>query len=114
MAHKPEFLEEANQALKHQYAHNLRDPYFRVVGRGQCLASPDSETFTQFRGQLALMFDSWGKSVKAIHSTSSAVSSEEASGVTSKDQQLFHNSCRCQNKINAQVAKIATMGSELD
>ena len=31
VAHKPEFLGEANQALKHQFEHNLGDPYLRVV-----------------------------------------------------------------------------------
>ena len=61
VARKPEFIHEANQALKHQYAQNLRDPYFGVVARGQCLSSPDSESFTQFRGRLALMFNSQGK-----------------------------------------------------
>ena len=62
VARKPEFIHEANQALKHQYAQNLRDPYFGVVARGQCLSSPDSESFTQFRGRLALMFNSRGSS----------------------------------------------------
>ena len=28
IAWKPEFIREANQALKHQYTQNLRDPYF--------------------------------------------------------------------------------------
>ena len=60
IARKLEFINEANQALKHQYAQNLGDPYFRVVARGQCLSSPDSKSFTQFRGRLALMFNSQG------------------------------------------------------
>ena len=34
IAHKPKILNEANQSLKHQYIHNVRDPYFRVVARG--------------------------------------------------------------------------------
>ena len=50
VAHKPEFISNVNQALKHQFAQNLRDPYFGVVARGQCLSSPDSESFTQFLG----------------------------------------------------------------
>ena len=33
VARKPEFIHEANQALKHQFAQNLRDPYFGVVAR---------------------------------------------------------------------------------
>ena len=34
VAHKSEFLGKAYQALKHQYMHHLRDPYFRVLARG--------------------------------------------------------------------------------
>ena len=52
VARKPEFKSEANQALKHQFAQNLQDPYFRVVATGQCLSSPDSESFTQFWGSV--------------------------------------------------------------
>ena len=48
VAWKPEFKNKANQDLKHQLAQNLQDPYFGVVARGQCLSSPDSESFTQF------------------------------------------------------------------
>ena len=53
-AHKPEFISEVSQALKHQFAQNLRHPYFGVVARGQCLSSSDYKSFTQFQGQLAL------------------------------------------------------------
>ena len=48
VAHKPEFISEVNQALKHQFAPNLMDPYFRVVARVQCLSYPDSKHFAQF------------------------------------------------------------------
>ena len=48
VACKPEFISKANQALKHQFAQNLKDPYFRVIARGPCLPSPDSESFTLF------------------------------------------------------------------
>ena len=33
LACKSEFLGEANQALKHQFTQNLRDPYFIFVAR---------------------------------------------------------------------------------
>ena len=61
-----------------------------------------------------MMFGSWRKCAKAIHSTSMAVGSKEVSGVTTDDQQLSHNSCRHQNKINAQATEIATRRSELN
>ena len=41
VAHKSEFIREANQALKHQFTQNCRDPYFGVVARGQCLSLPN-------------------------------------------------------------------------
>ena len=103
IARKLEFISEANQALKHQYAQNLRDPYFGVVARGQCLSSPDSESFTQFRGRLALMFNSRGKQQRArVNVTSTAV---ESGG----SEHLSHNSRQRQNKIDAQAAEIAQM-----
>ena len=85
VAHKAAFISEANQALKHQFAQNLRDPYFRVVVRGQCLFSPDSENFTQFWVWLALMFNSRGKHMKVVIVTSAAVDSGDS------EDQLSHN-----------------------
>ena len=86
VAHKPEFISEANQALKHQFAQNLRGPYFGLVARGQCFSSPDSKSFTQFQGQLALMFNSRGKHMKVASVTSAAVDSGDL------EDQLSHNS----------------------
>ena len=37
VAHKPEFISKANQALKHQFTQNLRDPYFQSGGQGTML-----------------------------------------------------------------------------
>ena len=108
VARKPEFIHEANQALKHQYAQNLRDPYFGVVARGQCLSSPDSESFTQFRGRLALMFNSWGKQQRA-RATVSATAAE-----CGDVEHLSRNSRQRQNKIDAQAAEIAHMKTELN
>ena len=108
VARKPEFIHEANQALKHQYAQNLRDPYFGVVARGQCLSSPDSESFTQFRGRLALMFNSRGKQQRA-RATVSATAAE-----CGEVEHLSRNSRQRQNKIDAQAAEIAHMKTELN
>ena len=108
IAQKPEFISEANQALKHQYAQNLRDPYFRVVARGQCLSSPDSKSFTQFRGRLALMFNSQGKQHAKANIMTTAVESGD-------QEHLSHISRQRQAKIDAQTAeKIANMKAELN
>ena len=61
-----------------------------------------------------MMFGSKGKHVKAVNTTSAAVSSEEIGGDTLQDQHLYHNSHKCQNKIDAQATKITTVRSELD
>ena len=108
VAHKLEFISEANQALKHQFGQDLKDPYFRVVARGQCLSSPDSKSFTQFWGQLVLMFNSRGKHVKVVGATSAAVDSGDV-----RDH-LPHNSRKRQSKINAQAAEITAVKAELN
>ena len=108
VACKPEFISKANQALKQQFAQNLKDPYFRVVARGQCLSSPDSESFTQFWGRLALMFNSRGKHAKVVSATSAAVDSGEA-----RDH-LSHNSRKRQSKIDAQTAEFTTVKAKLN
>ena len=103
VAHKLEFISKANHALKHQFAQNLRDPYFRVVASGLCLSSPGSESFTQFQGQLALMFNSKGKCMKVATVPSAAVDSGDS------EDQLSHNSRQRKHKINIQAAEITTV-----
>ena len=107
VAQKPRFTSKANQVLKHQFAQNLRDPYFRVVARGQCLSSHDSESFIQFWGHLALMFNSRGRHMKA-NVSSSAVDCGDT------EEHLSHNSRSWQSKINAQAAEIAAVKTELN
>ena len=100
-------MSDANQALKHQFAQNLRDPYFGVVARGQCLSSLDFESFTQFQGQLALMLNSWGKQYTKANVTTSAVDSGD-------QEHLSCNSRQRQTKINAQAAEITTVKTDLN
>ena len=108
VAQKPEIKCETNQALKHHFAQNLQDPYFGVVAKGQLLSSPDSKSFTQFWGQLALMFNSRGKQHVEVSVTTSAVDSGDS------QEHLSHNSRKRQTKINAQAAEIPTMKTELN
>ena len=108
MACKPEFINEANQALKHQFTQNLKDPYFRVNARGQCLSSPDSKSFTQLWGRLALMFNSRGMFVKMVSATSAEVDSGDV-----RDH-LSHNSRKMQSKIDALAAKITAVKAKVN
>ena len=56
MTRKPEFCLQANKALKHQYAHNLKDHYYGAIARNYLLTSPKAQHFTQFQGQFSLTF----------------------------------------------------------
>ena len=50
IARKPEFREDANEQLKSQFVHKLKDPYYAAIARSMLQSSGDSETFTQFPG----------------------------------------------------------------
>ena len=60
-----------------------------------------------------MMFGSRGRYTKAVCAISAAVDSEEIGGNTKQDH-LFYNSHKCQNKIDAQTAKIAMVRLELN
>ena len=55
---KPSFRAEANEQLKHQYAHKLHDQYYTAIAHSVLQTSNPMETFTQFQSRLALMFGS--------------------------------------------------------
>ena len=52
---KPAFRLEANEQLKQQYVHKLKDSYYTPIAHNssKCL---DMESFTQFHGWLAMTF----------------------------------------------------------
>ena len=58
IARKPSFRAEANEQLKHQYAHKLHDQYYAAIAHSVLQTSDPMETFTQFWGRLALTFGS--------------------------------------------------------
>ena len=80
IAQKPSFRAEANEQLKSQYAHKLHDQYYAAIAQSVLQTSDPSETFTQFRGHLALTFGSrsWSGKVSsqtaAIENTASVIS----------------------------------------
>ena len=91
LAFKTKPMWEANQVLKYQHTHNLHDPFHGVIAWGQYLSFPNFQNFTQFRGQLMLMFGSWGKNTKPSNVTTSAVTA--GTGEDDAPQEpLLHNS----------------------
>ena len=49
IARKPSFRAEANEQLKHQYAHKLHDQYYAAIACSVLQTSDPTETFTQFQ-----------------------------------------------------------------
>ena len=56
IARKPEFRKDANEQLKSQYAHKLKDTYYAAIAHSMLQSLEDSESFAQFRGHLAMTF----------------------------------------------------------
>ena len=56
IARKPEFRQDANEQLKSQFAHKLKDPYYAETAHSMLQPSDESESVTQFQGHLTMMF----------------------------------------------------------
>ena len=111
-AQKPSFRAEANEQLKNQYAHKLHNQYYAAIARSVLQTSDPLETFTQFRGRLALTFSSrsWlGKvcSQTAVIETTASIISEVA-----QEPKLSRNSRQRQHKIDQQATKISSLEAQ--
>ena len=98
--------------MKSQYAHKLHDQYYAAIARSVLQTSDPSETFTQFRGHLALTFGSWSQLGKvsswtAVIETTASVISE-----VSREPKLSKNSQQRQHKINQQATKISSLEAQ--
>ena len=112
IAPKPSFRAEANEQLKHQYAHKLHDQYYAAIAHSVLQTSDPMETFTQFWGQLALTFGSCSRSGKisswaaAIETTASTISE------VSQESKLLKNSQQRQNRIDQQASKVSSLEAQ--
>ena len=107
-ARKPEFRQDANEQLKSQYAHKLKDPYYAAIACSMLQSLDDSESFTQFQGHLVMTFggqSSLGKtsSHTAAIEASSCVISEEIG-----EHRLSKNLRQRQRKIEQQASQISS------
>ena len=112
IARKLEFCLQANEALKHQYGYNLKDQYSGAIARTYLLTSHKEQIFTQFSGQLALMFGKRGKKDTKAHVTTVAISGESSPGA--HRETMSCNPQKHQNKIDVQAAEITNMWSGLN
>ena len=83
IAMKLEFRKDANEQLKSQYAHKLKDPYYAAIAHSMLQSSDNMESFTKFWGHLAMTFSGCSRLGKigfqtAVVEVSSCVISEEA------------------------------------
>ena len=93
IARKPSFRAETNEQLKSQYAHKLHDQYYAAIVCSVLQTSDPSETFTQFRGRLALTFGSRSQSGRvssqtAVIETTASVISEVSQGAQAVEELL--------------------------
>ena len=112
IARKLEFREDANEQLKSQFMHKLKDPYYAVIARSMLQSSENSESFTEFQGHLAMTFGGRSKSGNtsshtAVIETSSYVILEETG-----EHRLSKNSRQRQQKIEQQVSQISSLKAQ--
>ena len=92
IAHKPSFRAEANEQLKHQYAHKLHDQYYAAIAHSVLQTSNPTETITQFRGRLALTFGSHSRSGKISSWTAVIETTASTISEVSQEPKLSKNS----------------------
>ena len=112
IAQKPSFRAEANEQLKNQYAHKLHDQYYAAIARSVLQTSNPLETFTQFRGCLALTFSSRSKSGKVSSWTSAIETTASVISEVSRELKLSKNSQQRQHKIDQQAAKFSSLEAQ--
>ena len=112
IARKPEFREDTNEQLKNQFAHKLKDPYYDAIARSMLQSSEDSESFTQFRGHLAMMFGGRSKSGKTSSHTATIETSSYVISKEAGECRLSKNSRQRQRKIEQQASHISSLEAQ--
>ena len=112
IARKPSFRAEANEQLKNQYAHKLHDQYYVAIAQSVLQTSNPSETFTQFRGCLALTFGSQSQLGKVSSRTAAIETTASVISEVSQEPKLSKNSRQRQHKIDQQAAKISSLEAQ--
>ena len=107
IAQKPSFRAEANEQLKSQYAHKLHDQYYAAIAQSVLQTSNPLETFTQFRGHLALTFGSQSRSGKVSSQTAVIETTASVISEVSWEPKLSKNSRQRQHKIDQRLLRSA-------
>ena len=113
IARNLEFRQDANEQLKDQYVHKLKDPYYVAIAHSMLQSSENLESFTQFRGHLAMKFGGRSK----LGKTSSHTATIEASSCIVSEEtgecRLSKNSRQRQRKIKQQALQISSLEAQI-
>ena len=112
IARKPELRKDANEQLKSQYAHKLKDQYYAAIAHSMLQSLDDSESFTQFRGHLAMTFGGRSRSGKTGSHTAAVEASSYVISEEIGEQRLSRNSRQRQKKINQQASQISSLEAQ--
>ena len=107
IARKPEFREDVNEQLKSQFVHKLKDPYYAAIARSMLQSLENSESFTKFRGHLAMTFGGRSKSGKTSSHTAAIKTSSYVISEETGEHRLSKNSSRGSKRSNNRPLKLA-------
>ena len=108
---RPSWKQEANEALKTQFASRLRDPYLAAMARNLLKTQGQNMNFTQFRAECISMFGSRVKAPKLKAATNSLSSSGALKEQKTRSQRK--NSGK-DKKIKAQTELIEKQKREIE
>ena len=112
IARKPEFREDANEQLKSQYVHKLKDLYYAAIAQSMLQSLDDSESFTQFQGCLVITFGGRTKSGKTSSPTAAIETSSYVISEETGEHRLSKNSRQRQRKIEQQASQISSLEAQ--
>ena len=112
IARKPEFREDANEQLKSQFVHKLKDPYYAAIVRSMLQSSENCESFTQFWGHLAMTFGGRSKLGKTSSHTAAIETSPYVISEKAGEHRLSKNSRQRQRKIEQQASQISSLEAQ--
>ena len=112
IARKLEFRHDANNKLKSQYVHNLKDPYYAVIAHSMLQSLEDSESFTQFWEHRAMTFGGRSKSGKTSSHTAAIETSSYVICKETGQCRLSKNSRQRQWKIEQQALQISSLEAQ--
>ena len=112
IARKLKFRQDANEQLKSQFAHKLKDPYYAAITHSMLQSLDDSESFTQFQRHLAMMFGGQSRSGKTSSHTAAIEASSCIISEETRECRLSKNLRQRQRKIEQQASQISSLEAQ--